>query len=151
MRINHLQAEKLAKIGRFSFWRRYCYKEESYYITDEPYLFIDSICLSIDDFYCLKLELNEFKTKRLNKPIKKDKPSVQSKREDALKIFLQQDPKHNTECFQSLYEAIGSPTQNTLWASLKQHEPELFKAGDSDFFKNQKVISFKYGTGNGRR
>jgi len=87
---------------------------------------------------------------RVTAPNKLIKKTKQSEREDAVKEFLQYKSTLEGFDFQQMYIAIDSPTQAVLWSMLNAHSPDLFKAGKSDFFKNQSIINFKVGTGAGR-
>ena len=138
------------------------YAGTDYYTTDETQLWLETQSFRLDCFHINLEELNDFKsriklaTRGLTAEKVKRKPKLNSRqdeRETVFKVWLATKAEMSItdeSQYQECYEQINSPTQKELWAMLQEIESQLFSAGDSDFFKNQKIIKFKLGTGNNR-
>lgn len=82
------------------------------------------------------------------------KPGVFEQRETAFKYWLVGNSGksiHDRKDLQSCYQKLGEPTREKVWEGLLQMDNRLFARGDDDFFRHQEIISFKEGTGKGRR
>ena len=133
-----------------------------YFIPDETGAKIIDATFNYNDFYFNREELLnyiEIQTKNKNNTTKnttsakKGKEKIQTRRESALKSWLA--GKAGIEItdkskFQDCYLNIGSPIQEELWSDLQKTDKHLFSAGRDDFFKKQKIIKFKLGSGKGR-
>lgn len=122
-------------------------------IDDHVATFLDLTLIQSRDFYCDKVELDTSGLlPNTSRPTKK-KPNILERREQALKIWLAAKSGANIEDdsqYQACYEGIGEPTQDILWDLLQIVDNELFARGKYEFFKNQGIIQFKTGTGEGR-
>ena len=135
-----------------------------YYLTDETSLWLDSESFDLDDLYFDRDELLPFLVqmdkstrihgRQLEEESKKVKPlSVNVKREVVFKTWLatKADLKIKDDSdYNQCYAILGSETQETIWGHLQKIDQKLFSCGKDEFFRKQKIIQFKMGSGNGR-
>lgn len=139
--------------------QKFNYDGIEYYSSDEHECLLTDVGIYLDSFYCDKEEflasglLSDNKSKK-NISTKPQVQPVQEQREGALKNWLATKANLTIEDdkqYQACYKAIGEPTQKEIWEKLQGMEIKLFAAGFDDFFKYQKIIDFKIGTGARRR
>jgi hypothetical protein len=114
-----------------------------------------STSYSLESFYFDRDDITRLKEKLSNTPkTAKTNFSIQNKRELAFKFWLVTKANekggtldHLETDPQKCYVAINSPTQEIIWNSLNEIDNQLFTPGKDDFFKRQKLVAFKKGTG----
>ena len=138
----------------------FAYKAVGYYVLDETEMWVARQSFSIYDFY---MEKNNFNAVMGRVGISQQSKAPQSKikgpkkleqREELLITWLcnkagiprTTDKKLLQEC----YTKIRTPTQEVVWGELNAFYPSLFTTGRDDFFGDQRVIRFAFGTGKGR-
>lgn len=135
--------------------QQFTFENENYYAVDETGMWLESSPFSYNMFYCDGTELQAFLT-ALESPkiaIKAKKPSRLEQRESEFKNWLAAKAgiTINVDAdYQRCYKEILEPTQKKVWNDLKKMNRQLFTQGKDDFFKNQRIITFRTGTRNGR-
>ena len=145
------------RIAVFSF----IHNGVGYYTLDEAGMYLESQSFSVNDLYLEKVNLetvmaavgSNSANRKPSSPLKK--LPIQKKRETAFITWLcsTQTNTRRTEdraILQEYYKKFGSPTQKEVWGHLKRFDPELFKSGKDDFFRNLIFVNFLLGTSKGR-
>jgi|TARA_B110000238_G_C16078938_1_gene418506 hypothetical protein len=115
---------------------------DSFYPVDESGMWHEHVSIPLSQLYCLRNEFEQYKQKI--KTSSKISNGKQAKREQVLNSVLTNagaDLHH-----QSSYERMGEPTRDDLWKILQGRDRQLFASGKDDFFKHQRLISFKKGS-----
>jgi hypothetical protein len=166
IRLPHLELEAI-KQGEEIKWTvsHFYIGNDDYYITDDVGNECVSLELNVMDIYWDKEELLASgllsgKNSKNKNPAKPKRIPVLVRRVEVFKNWLSYRAGMSITSvsdYQECYVTLGDPTQDKVWADLMKYDPNLFKKGRGllgkgqyEFFKNQEIIEFEYGTGVGR-
>jgi hypothetical protein len=112
----------------------------TYYITDETQMFLESLCISLNSIFI------DVPTKRKVREVRLEK---------VREYFDRYRTEHGMDNLSNnqIYTKIGSPTREALWRDFKRLWPSTFRSfQEGDFrYSPLREIPFLYGTGAGRR